>query len=1136
MLRPGYRSLLFDLCAVALAAAWSVSAPAQSRRLITKPVDSTVRAQVPRSVHPLATAEFDRGPVNPAQQLDRLILVLGASPEQDLQLRTLLDSQQTAGARDYHHWLTPEDFGRRFGPSLDDLQQVKEWLEQQGFAVGAAARSGRWIEFTGTAQQVNDVFQTSLHHYQVAGAMHVANATAISVPAALAPVVRGVFSLHDFFSAPQLTHHYQIARNQDGLLVPTDPNFTYNPGDFHYLVPADYANIYNLGPLHARGADGAGRTIAIVARSKIELTDLAIFRSIFGLPDNPPQMIVNGRDPGFTGSDDSVEASLDAEWAGAVAPAATIKLVVGGSSYTTDGVALSAAYAVDNNVADVLSVSFGQCEKTLGSAQNAFWAALWEQAAAQGISVFVSSGDSGAAGCDWVSQSGPATQGLQVNGLASTAFNSAVGGTQFQESGNDSTFWHDSNDAAFGSSAGYIPEAVWNESCDPSVNSQCALGVFSWYSLAAGGGGVSTIYTKPAWQAGSGVPNDGHRDLPDISLAAAADHDGYLLCFMGSCQTTTDSQGAPLLLQAAVVGGTSASAPAFAGMMALIDQQAGGRQGLANYVLYKLAATETFSQCDSSAQTDPAVRAPGCIFNDITAGNNNVPGQTGYSAGLGFDLASGLGSVNAVNLLEAWSSAAVNFQGSITTLSASVNGAPASSISVPHGSAVSLTAQVQAIAGTAVPTGDVAFVTDHYGAVGSGALADGAFTGAISSLPGGTYNLSAHYAGDGTFAASDSNAIAVNVTPENSVVTLSTSAGNGSLIAVQYGAWLSLLANVVSVSGNGSASGTVTFFDGGTALGTVPLNSAGNAELFVCGTDACLAIGSHTITASYSGDNSLNASTTAQALNVSITKSDYLGAFLEIIGPDNKGMCTFLAVLYPPSSWAVMPTGTIQFLDGSTPLGPVLTLAMSPATGAPTVTTTVRLSPGTYHLGFSYSGDSTYEPYTFPSTPFTVQAPFELSTRNDLVSIKPGQTATYNVSLSSNYGYSGIVTLTCSGVPSWGSCTIAPSSLQLAAYGTTPLVVTVTTTQSARRGSFPFGTTSLVFAGVLMSAGSSRKRKALLALVLLGAAIAMQSGCGSSKADTSPPPSPTPASVAVIVTATDGTTTTNLVLGLQVNP
>jgi subtilase family serine protease len=374
----------------------------------------------------------------------------------------------------------------------------------------------------------------------------------------------------------------------------------------HFITPGDFAAIYNTRPLLDKGIDGTGVAIAIIGRSNPSMDDVNLFRRLYSLPGNPPAVVVNGADPGDQGSAENGEADLDLEWSGAVAPKASIKLVASKSTATTDGVDLSAQYAVDHDLAPVLSVSFGECEADLGSAGGAFYRNLWAQAAAQGITVVVSAGDSGAAGCAkggaW-SGSGPA-----VSGVASTPSNVAVGGTEFASgTGSCWAFWNRSD----GSSAkGYIPETAWNES------GSLLFGLGIW----ATGGGPSARYAKPHWQQGAGVPKDGWRDLPDLSLAAAQSN-GYMV----------QTGGWP-----SVVGGTSCSAPAFAGIMALVVQKTGQRQGNANPVLYHLAG---------------AVPA---AFHDITLGNNTVAGTPGFQCNAGYDLATGLGSVDAEALVNAW--------------------------------------------------------------------------------------------------------------------------------------------------------------------------------------------------------------------------------------------------------------------------------------------------------------------------------------------------------------------------------------------------------------------------------------------------------------------------------------------------
>lgn len=918
-------------------------------------VDRAFRRIIPGSTHPLATPRLDVGAVDPNAKMERMLLVLGASAEQERQLRTLLDSQQTKGSADYHHWLSPEEFANRFGPAQENVEKVKGWLQQHGFNVAGVARGGRWVEFSGSVRQVESAFQTQMRQYQVAGRIHTANSTDISVPSELSSI-RGIFSLHDFTSKPMLTNQYTVRRDTSGRLVPLDPNFTTSEANatFHFLTPNDYANIYGLSSLYNGGFDGTGQTIAIVARSNIYLADVEIFRQAFGLPFNDPTVIVSGPDPGITV--DGVEASLDVEWAGAIAPKATVDLVVAAPTTTTDGVALSAAYIVDNNLAGVISVSFSACEQALGTAGNAFYNALWQQAAAEGVSVFVAAGDDGAAGCDPAADPNnvPAQNGLAVNGLASTPFNTAVGGTEFAENGNDSSFWNPANAAGFSSAIGYIPESAWNESCDPTKTTTCPNNV---YSLFAGSGGTSQLYPKPSWQTGASVPADGKRDLPDVSLAAAGGHDGYIICWIGSCLTTPDQN---LLEQATIVGGTSASAPSFAGTFALINQKLASRQGLANYVLYSLAGKENLSNCNSTLESNPTAGSP-CIFNDITAGNNSVPGVTGFTAGTGFDLATGLGSVNAANLANAWASS--TFQGSATSLSVPT-------AATQHGQAVQVTVNVTASSGTGSPSGIFALMSDKYGSVGSGTLTNGSFAGSFSSLPGGQYNLFAHYPGDGTFGSSDSAPIPVNISQENSTISLSgfTYGSNGQPIStnsVAYGNFLYLHSAVSSVSGNGFATGTVTYSDGSTVLGAITLNSKGEGELISGGSPGlgavvCLTVGTHVISGSYSGDNSLAPNSTSQPLTVTITKGTPTVFFenttpLTITPTDQAVLLALVS-----GSGPIQPTGTVQFLDGGTPLGPPVSISPSSLGSLQQASLEVSLSPGAHTITLAYSGDNVY--------------------------------------------------------------------------------------------------------------------------------------------------------------------------------
>ncbi|HEY6972555.1 MAG TPA: Ig-like domain repeat protein, partial [Candidatus Angelobacter sp.] len=958
--------------------------------------------------------------------------------------------------------------------------------------------------------------------------------------AALAPVVKGVASLHNFFKKPMISHFTPVRQEQGHLVRVPNPELTTSRGD-HFLAPADFATIYDINPL-LNTTNGSGQTIAIVGRSNIG-NDVAIFRQTFGLAPNTTNVIVNGLDPGDVPGDD-VEAILDTEWSGAVAPGATIDLVVSASTLTTDGVDLSASFIVDNNLAPIMSVSFGQCEKLLGVQENAFFNSLWQQAAAQGISVFVSAGDNGAAGCDDPNpNTTPATGGLAVSGLASTPFNTAVGGTEFNETVNGNTaanFWNSTNGLGFESAKGYIPEMVWNESCSPGqAGTDCAGQTF--FELFAGSGGASSLYSKPSWQSTSitGVPNDGARDLPDVSLTAAG-HDGYIICFQEDPTIACQVSGG-VLVQAAVVGGTSASSPSFAGIMALIDQKVGGRQGLANYVLYNLALNkENFSNCNSSNRTNPGT-GTSCIFNDTTAGNNNVPGQTGSSAGTGYDLASGLGSVDANNLATAWGNA--TFQATVTSITTSMG----ATVNITHGQSITLTGQVQKSPSGAGPTGSIAFVTDQPGpqggflTVGAGGLSGSpaSFSQSFSNLPGGTYNLSAHYPGDGTFAASDSAGIPVNVAKENSSTSLKVTLFNVNtgvvpLVPVAYGDPNNILVfdgTAGASSGNGFPSGNIVFKDGSTAIGTVPMNNVADAEAFNCFTPiTCLTIGTHNITATYpNGDNSFNASGPSSAVSITITKGNP-AVFLTAPATAGSGVAFTLTATINTGLGTINPTGTVQFKDGTTALG-------SPATvsGGTASTQATLNSGGSHNITAQYSGDSTYNAATSASSAVNVTAPFSFSAVLTSQTIPAGGTANYNVTLLPIGGFSGAVSFNCTGAPGGATCTVSPNPANVTPTTVSvPLTVTVSNTTNARLTPNQFRTMPFVFAGVLavMLVGLRKKPKQRVLLVLGLFVIAGIASCGGGGGST--PIQRPPTNATLTVTGTSGSNSSSIMLNLTV--
>jgi hypothetical protein len=965
----------------------SLTSFAQEPRVrITEPIDNSALVRVPGTHHPLASAENDLGRVNGDTSMARMVLVLKSGQEQAAALTRLINGQHDKQSPVYHNWLTPEQYGAQFGPAQQDLDQITAWLKQQGFRVDAVARGRHWIEFSGSAAQVESAFHTAMHHYLVKGEDHIANADDISLPRSLAPVVDGVLTLHNFRKHAAHSKAFQLHRDETtgemtriAELVPSQKGVTVAPmpdltsGSSHYLTPGDYSRIYNTLPLLKDGVDGTDVSIAIVGRTDINLSDVQAFRHVFELPANDPTFIVNGIDPGING--DEEESDLDVEWSGAVAPNASIKFVTTNSTFTTDGVDLSISYIVDNRVAPIMSTSYGQCEAFLGTTENAFYNSVFRQAAAEGITAFVASGDNGPAGCDAAVSTHPAQYGLNVSGLASTPYNVAVGGTEFMENGDDSTYWLAENRPDLSSAIGYIPEAVWNESCDPTVDPNHCLGS-GYYLLWSSSGGSSSCtqstvsggqitcisgYPKPSWQAGTGVLNDGTRDLPDLAMAASGGHDGYLLCVEGSCQWTVQ-KGQIVLTQAAVVGGTSAGAPSMAGVMALVEQKNGTYQGLANYSLYQLAASEKLALCNSSKRTDPT-KDSACVFYDVTAGNNNVPGQQGFNAGRGFDMGTGLGSVNASNLVNAWGSA--KKLGSATTLSAGTT-------TVQHGTPLPLKVGVQPLSGAGTPSGDFSILSEQHGSVFGASLVSGSFSGGVNGLEGGAYSIKAHYGGDAMFGASDSSPLRINVTPEPSVVTatgwqviLAGQYWHSLLGPVNYGQQVAIQFNVQGKSGIGSAGGEATvILDDAVNLGTYPLNQSGSgwAEVDNFGSTGLVG-GQHSFKVMYNGDRSFGPSVSNR---VAVTVRRVLVEALGASYPPSITVGSAVRVQFALLSPGVLPpTGTVDVYDNRKRVASQLQLAHDGLFGQGTAQlsyTFTGLKVGRHHLQITYPGDANHLP------------------------------------------------------------------------------------------------------------------------------------------------------------------------------
>lgn len=535
------------------------------------------------------------------------------SDAQQTALDDLLRQQQDPNSANYHAWLSPAEFAARFGISLNDRSKAVSWLKAEGFTIDDIAQNGRSVSFSGSAAQIESAFHTSIHEYNVNGELHYANAAEPSIPAAFAEIVLGFRALNDFRLSPR--------PDKRSVTAPPSAQFTSSLSGTHFLSPADFSTIYSLNSLYAAGIDGRGQSIVVAGQTDIDLSDIRAFRSASGLPPNDPAVVLvpGSADPGVV-KGDLTEADLDLEWAGAVAPGA--RLIYVNATNVLD----SLQYAIDQNLAPVASISYGNCEKNFSAQDINILSALGQQANAEGMTIIAASGDTGAADCESHTAT-IATHGLSVDLPASLPYVTGLGGSEFHDAAGS---WSNANTVNFGSALSYIPEGSWNDTV--------ATG-----SLAAGGGGRSTYFSKPTWQSAPGVPNDLARDVPDLALNASSSHDGYLICSGGTCVNGFRSSAGGLM----VVGGTSVSAPTFAGIIALINQKTNSLQGNINPILYSMAVT-----------------SPGA-FHDITAGDNQVPclrgtldcasgGTIGYSAGPGYDQATGLGSVDALNLITAW--------------------------------------------------------------------------------------------------------------------------------------------------------------------------------------------------------------------------------------------------------------------------------------------------------------------------------------------------------------------------------------------------------------------------------------------------------------------------------------------------
>ena len=1012
-------------------------------------------------------------------------------------------SQYDLSSPNFHRWLTPAEVGATYGPAEADISTISRWLSEHGFRVDQVAPDRMSIRFRGTAAQVESTFHTQIDNVIAGGSLHIANLSDPQIPLALATVVAGVKALHNFFPRPQhrlggkvrLNTSLGLWQRMDDATAPTplsvratgptaapgatevQPFFGYKVGSttLEDVAPYDFATIYNVLPEWSKNVDGTGQTIAIAGTSDIDLSDVATFRSIFGLPAGvPPRIIVaNGTDPGECtstdqnapcGMGDLIENTLDVEWSGAVAKGAKIVLVVSGAnSATTDTVYSSAQYVVENNTAKILNVSYGECELGLGTSGNAAYNNLWETAATEGISVFVASGDAGAATCDQghaASTPHAAQYGLSVSGVASSPYDTAVGGTDLNWGSSPAPYWGPSDNSSNDSNAlNYIPEVPWNDTCTNSLalnylqkwaadldkngyaatsptdaesacnfvnqwwnviyaNTSPQVNISSFLDTVGGGGGASNCttsdgstvasctggYAKPAWQAGvSGIPSDGKRDLPDVSFFAGNGFLGsaYLICVSaeGTCAYTAAAE--PVGEE---VGGTSVASPAMAGVMALIDQKLGSPQGNANAELYALAARQNYASC--SAETANVTN--GCLFQDVNSGTNAMPCASGSPdctvnhAGDGIGVLSGYTAAAGYDAASGLGSLNVAnvisaWTSPLGTAAATVTVTPATG-SIPVSQSVSVAVTVGGASGT--PTGNVSLTGGGYVAA-VGTLVNGAYTFAIpaDSFSTGSDTLTVSYSGDDTYASA---------------------AGTGNVSVAKISPAVSMQANPTQVGANTNGDSITVAVTGAgpkpTGPVTVSVNSYTSPSCTLVSGSCTVVVptsafsnGTDTITASYGGDQDYNPGTASTTIPVTI-----LTPVLQLT-PSTTTLTTAdsLQLTAKVTGSGTTPTGDVM-LSGLYQYG-AMTYPLSGGSNTFSIPPDMLL-PGNDTLTVQYQGDSTYLQESATTTVTVSKSAASITATPSAGSIESNVALTIAGSVTSSGGTpTGYVTVTGGG-------------------------------------------------------------------------------------------------------------------------
>jgi uncharacterized membrane protein len=1092
---------IFAFLLVFVCAAWSQNPPI----LVTQNVNESRLVTLPGNTRPEANSKNDRGPVGSDFLIEHVMLLLKRSPAQQRQLDQLIEALHDSSSPEFHQWLTGMELGERFGVARQGRVTIEKWLSSHGLKINVDYPNGMFIDFSGTAAQIQDAFHTGIHHLDVKGEKHIANMTDPRIPAALAPVIAGVVSLNDFRPHPAIRARtaYTVAEN----------------GAENYLVvPGDLATIYDLNPLFGEGISGQGQTIVVIEDTDVySADDWTSFRSTFGLSSYtdgsftqihpaPPSGSNNCSDPGAIGGD--TEASLDAEYASASAPSAAIMLASCTSTSATFGglIALQNLLNAPSTPPALVSMSYVDCEASNGASSNAAFNSTFEQAVTEGVSVFVAAGDNASAECDKYDES--ATYGIAISGWGSSPHDVAVGGTDFGDTfaGTGSTYWNATNSATYESALSYIPEIPWDNSCASPLIAEfygfaetygssgfcnSSQGQ-SFLNTVGGGGGPSGCATgkpseagvvsgtcagwpKPSYQALLGNPKDGVRDIPDLSLFAANGvwlH-AYPFCYSGP-------GGVPCTeppvnwLQA---GGTSFSAPIMAGIQALVNQKVGTRQGNPNYVYYKLAAGEYGKSGSSSCNSTLGnAVASSCIFYDVTQGSNDVDCiapqslgtndcylasasigvlstadseyQPAYATATGWDFATGIGTVNAYNLANSWPLDYI-LTASPASLTFPQGNTGASSITITP--ADGFTGSVT-LSATSLPAGVTAAFSPNP-ATGSSTVT---FTASATATTGtAIVNING-----------ESGSVPRTVPIKIKVVADYALSAAPSTLTVLQGA---SGASTITITRANGFDGSVTFSASGLPSGVSAAfspNPGTSTTTLIFTASPTAATGATTVTITGASASSTQSATLQ--LTVSAAPSYTLSTSPSTVGVAQAGQSTSMITISPSNGF----NGSVTLSASGLPSGVTAAFSVNPATSTSmlTLTASATASTGAATVTITGTSGSLTQSTTIQLT--VNPAPgYTLSALPTALSVAQGSSGTSAITITPSNSFNGSITLSASGLPSGITAAFSPnpatstSTLTLTASATAT-TGTATVTITGTSGSLTQSTTiSLTITG-----------------------------------------------------------------------